>query len=118
MTTAGSARRKKRADLAFVATCGSGLEQLVATEIVAAGGKNPVITPGAVAWDGNLETGYRLCLWSRFASRVLLQIGQFEAPDQETLYQQAGKRPFADKEYEVVASEKRRLTSVPISIFT
>ncbi|MHB8810533.1 MAG: THUMP domain-containing protein, partial [Desulfobulbaceae bacterium] len=58
MTTASSARRKKKADLAFVATCGSGLEQLVAGEIFEAGGKNPVITPGAVAWEGNLESGY------------------------------------------------------------
>ncbi|HBI13958.1 MAG TPA: bifunctional 23S rRNA (guanine(2069)-N(7))-methyltransferase RlmK/23S rRNA (guanine(2445)-N(2))-methyltransferase RlmL [Desulfobulbaceae bacterium] len=96
MTTAGSARRKKRVDLAFVATCGAGLEQLVAAEISAAGGKNPVITPGAVAWEGNLETGYRLCLWSRFASRVLLQIGQFDAPDQEALYQQAGRIDWDD----------------------
>jgi 23S rRNA (guanine2445-N2)-methyltransferase / 23S rRNA (guanine2069-N7)-methyltransferase len=91
MTTAGSARRKKRADLAFAATCGAGLEQLVAGEILAAGGKNPVITPGAVAWEGNLEAGYRLCLWSRFASRVLLQIDRFEAPDQEALYQLASR---------------------------
>lgn len=91
MTTAGSARRKKRADLAFVATCGAGLEELVAGEILATGGKNPVLTPGAVAWEGNLEAGYRLCLWSRFASRVLLQIGQFEAPDQEALYQLASR---------------------------
>jgi 23S rRNA (guanine2445-N2)-methyltransferase / 23S rRNA (guanine2069-N7)-methyltransferase len=96
MTTAGSARRKKRADLAFVATCGAGLEQLVAAEILEAGGKNPVITPGAVSWEGNLETGYRLCLWSRFASRVLLQIGQFEAPDQEALYQLASKIDWDD----------------------
>jgi 23S rRNA (guanine2445-N2)-methyltransferase / 23S rRNA (guanine2069-N7)-methyltransferase len=91
MTTTGSARRKKHIDLAFVATCGAGMEQLVAAEILAAGGKNPVSTPGAVAWEGNLESGYRLCLWSRFASRVLLQIGRFEAPDQEALYQGACK---------------------------
>ena len=91
MTSPGTARRKKKVDLAFVATCGAGMEQLVATEIQEQGGKNPDITPGAVAWEGNLEAGYRLCLWSRFASRVLLQLGQFEAPDQEVLYQQACK---------------------------
>ena len=57
MTTPGSARRKKRADLAFVVTCGSGMEQLVAAEISEQGGKNPVITPGAVAWEGKSGGG-------------------------------------------------------------
>ncbi|MHB1349879.1 MAG: bifunctional 23S rRNA (guanine(2069)-N(7))-methyltransferase RlmK/23S rRNA (guanine(2445)-N(2))-methyltransferase RlmL [Desulfobulbaceae bacterium] len=91
MTIVGSARRKKRTDLAFVAPCGSGLEKLVAAEVAEAGGKNPLITPGAVAWEGNLESGYRLCLWSRFASRVLLQLARFEAPDQEALYQETSR---------------------------
>lgn len=84
-------KRKKKADLSFVATCGTGLEELVAREITEQGGKKTVINPGAVSWEGNLEAGYRLCLWSRFASRVLLQIARFDAPDQDTLYRQTGK---------------------------
>ncbi len=84
-------RRKKKADLFFVATCGAGLEELVAGEIQALGGRNAIINPGAVSWEGNLEAGYRMCLWSRFTSRVLLEITRFEAPDEETLYRQTGK---------------------------
>lgn len=83
--------KKKKPDLLFVATCGAGLEDLVAGEITALGGRNPETAPGAVRWQGNLEAGYRLCLWSRFASRILLQIAAFEAADPDTLYRQAGE---------------------------
>jgi len=85
------AKRKKKPLPAFVATCGAGLEDLVAGEITALGGRAPRTAPGAVSWQGSLESGYRLCLWSRFASRVLLQIAAFEAPDTDTLYRRAGK---------------------------
>ncbi|HER63079.1 MAG TPA: bifunctional 23S rRNA (guanine(2069)-N(7))-methyltransferase RlmK/23S rRNA (guanine(2445)-N(2))-methyltransferase RlmL [Desulfobacteraceae bacterium] len=91
MPTYVKPRRKKKADLLFAATCGAGLEELVAGEIHAQGGRNTVINPGAVSWEGNLEAGYRMCLWSRFASRILLQIGRFDAPDPDTLYREAGK---------------------------
>ncbi len=91
MAKSVKSRRKKKADLQFVATCGAGFEDLVAAEILIHGGRNASTTPGAVSWDGNLEAGYRMCLWSRFASRVLLQIAQFDTADTDTLYQQAGK---------------------------
>lgn len=91
MATPGKPRRKKKPDLLFVATCAAGLEQLVAEEIRVHGGRNVVPNPGAVSWEGNLEAGYRMCLWSRYASRVLLQIAQFEARDPDTLYRQADK---------------------------
>ncbi|MDY0350216.1 MAG: bifunctional 23S rRNA (guanine(2069)-N(7))-methyltransferase RlmK/23S rRNA (guanine(2445)-N(2))-methyltransferase RlmL [Desulfobulbaceae bacterium] len=91
MITPVRPKRKKKPPLSFVATCGAGLEQLVAGEIEAQGGRNSAVNPGAVSWEGNLESGYRMCLWSRFASRVLLQITGFDAPDADTLYRQAGK---------------------------
>ncbi|HHO48885.1 MAG TPA: bifunctional 23S rRNA (guanine(2069)-N(7))-methyltransferase RlmK/23S rRNA (guanine(2445)-N(2))-methyltransferase RlmL [Desulfobacteraceae bacterium] len=91
MATPVRPKRKKKSALSFVATCGTGLEQLVAGEIEEQGGRNCVANPGAVSWEGNLESGYRMCLWSRFASRVLLQIAGFDAPDADTLYRQAGK---------------------------
>jgi len=53
------------------------------------GGKDIVTHPGAVSWSGRLESGYRACLWSRFASRVLLHLHSFAAPDPDTLYRQA-----------------------------
>lgn len=83
-------KRKKKAPFSFVTTCGAGLEQLVADEISEQGGANAIVNPGAVSWEGSLEAGYRMCLWSRFASRVLLRIAAFDAPDPDTLYRQTG----------------------------
>ncbi|MGE4558613.1 MAG: bifunctional 23S rRNA (guanine(2069)-N(7))-methyltransferase RlmK/23S rRNA (guanine(2445)-N(2))-methyltransferase RlmL [Desulfobulbus sp.] len=85
-----TARKKKKLPLRFTATCGSGLEELVSEEITSFGGGEIEAHPGAVSWTGNLETGYRACLWSRFASRILLELARFDAPDTDTLYAHAG----------------------------
>ncbi len=45
----------------------------------------------AVSFRGSLETGYRACLWSRCASRVLFELGRFSAPDAAALYAGAKK---------------------------
>ena len=74
----------------FTATCGSGLEPLVSEEIASFGGDEIVEGAGAVSWTGNLETGYRACLWSRFASRILLELARFDAPHTDALYLHAG----------------------------
>lgn len=83
-------RKKKRTPLRFTATCATGLEALVSEEITSFGGESLVSHAGAVSWSGNLETGYRACLWSRFASRILLELIQFDAPDPDALYTHAG----------------------------
>ncbi len=62
-----------KADLLYVATCGAGLEELVAAEIRHQGGHNTMVSPGAISWEGSLEAGYRMCLWSRFSSRINYQ---------------------------------------------
>ncbi len=85
-----TAKKRKKQPLRFTATCGSGLEPLVAEEIASFGGDAITTLPGAVVWTGNLETGYRACLWSRFASRILLELVRFDAPDPDALYTHAG----------------------------
>ncbi len=77
--------------MSFVATCGAGLESLVIDEITSFGGANITSSPGAVSWTGNLETGYKACLWSRFASRILLELVQFPVKDTDSLYHHASK---------------------------
>lgn len=62
------------------------MENLVKGEINSFGGLEITTTPGAVTWTGHLETAYRACLWSRFSSRILLQIATFDAPDTDALY--------------------------------
>ena len=39
-----------------------------------------------VMFEGPLESGYRACLWSRTASRILLQIAEVDAHDANELY--------------------------------
>ncbi len=85
-----NSRKKKKQPLQFTATCGSGLEPLVSDEIADFGGASIESHPGAVTWTGNLETAYRACLWSRFASRILLELARFDAPDPDALYTHAG----------------------------
>ncbi len=83
-------KQRARAPLMFTATCGAGLESLLEQEIKDFGGQNIVTAPGAVSWHGQLESGYRACLWSRFGSRILLELARFPAPDADTLYHETG----------------------------
>lgn len=85
-----TAKKKKKNPLQFTATCASGLEPLVQEEITRFGGESVLSHPGAVTWTGTLESGYRACLWSRFASRILLELGRFDAPTTDALYAGAG----------------------------
>ena len=67
-------------------TCAAGLEPLCADEIETAGGKVYEQARGILFWRGNLAAAYTMCLWSRFASRVILNIAEFDAPDENRLY--------------------------------
>ncbi|PIE57921.1 MAG: bifunctional 23S rRNA (guanine(2069)-N(7))-methyltransferase RlmK/23S rRNA (guanine(2445)-N(2))-methyltransferase RlmL [Desulfobulbus propionicus] len=94
MITPPTIRRKasqKKQHLRFVATCGAGLETLVEEEIRPYCDEKPTVKAGAVSWSGSLESGYRACLWSRFASRILLELKNFEVADTDTLYEQVQK---------------------------
>jgi 23S rRNA G2445 N2-methylase RlmL len=42
---------------------------------------------GGVHFEGELFAGYRACLWSRIALRVLTPLATFEAPDETGLYE-------------------------------
>lgn len=73
----------------FAATCGRGAEQLVAREVAGWDGHEIVEGIGVVTWAGSLETAYRACLWSRFASRILLELVKVQAVDEDGLYTHA-----------------------------
>ncbi|MEO6079417.1 MAG: bifunctional 23S rRNA (guanine(2069)-N(7))-methyltransferase RlmK/23S rRNA (guanine(2445)-N(2))-methyltransferase RlmL [Steroidobacteraceae bacterium] len=72
--------------LRFVATAPRGFADLLATEIVALGGVAIKETSGGVGFDGPLAVGYRACLESRLASRVLLEVGRAPIGSTEDLY--------------------------------
>lgn len=73
----------------FFATAPRGAEDLLVTELIALGVEAPKQRLGGVAFAGPLELGYRACLWSRIASRVLLTIAQIPAFDGDALYEGA-----------------------------
>jgi 23S rRNA (guanine2445-N2)-methyltransferase / 23S rRNA (guanine2069-N7)-methyltransferase len=71
----------------FIATCPKGLEQLLAAEISALGGEPIKETVGAMSFNADLLTVYRLCLWTRIANRVMLILAEFRGETAEELYQ-------------------------------
>lgn len=75
--------------LQFFATTPKGCEALLADELRVLGADDVKETRAGVAFKGRLETGYRACLWSRVASRVLLRLTRFEAPTADALYEGA-----------------------------
>ncbi len=72
--------------LSFTATTTLGGEEALTQELRAIGLQRVVPGRGHVKFMGDLADGYRACLWSRVASRVLLTLGRFQATDAEGLY--------------------------------
>jgi 23S rRNA (guanine2445-N2)-methyltransferase / 23S rRNA (guanine2069-N7)-methyltransferase len=70
----------------FFATCPKGLEYLLVDELNALGATGVHEALAGVHFRGELEAGYRACLWSRLASRILLPIAEFAADDGDALY--------------------------------
>lgn len=75
--------------LALFATCPRGVEPLLAAELAALGAGDVKETGGGVACRADQATAYRLCLWSRLASRVLLPLRHFPCPGADALYEMA-----------------------------
>lgn len=73
----------------FFAVSPLGTEDLLGAEIEEAGGVELQATPNGILFDATLESAYRLCLWSRVATRVYLPVARFEALDGDQLYAQA-----------------------------
>jgi 23S rRNA (guanine2445-N2)-methyltransferase / 23S rRNA (guanine2069-N7)-methyltransferase len=76
------------AEHAFVATVPRGLADLLARELESLGAQHCRERSAGVLFTGTLETGYRACLWSRSASRVLLQLTEFEAATADEFHRQ------------------------------
>ncbi|HQC73485.1 MAG TPA: THUMP domain-containing protein, partial [Candidatus Competibacteraceae bacterium] len=70
----------------FIATAPAGVEAVLAAELAALGIKEPRPARAGVRFSGTLEQAYRVCLWSRTASRILLLLAAFPAADAEALY--------------------------------
>jgi 23S rRNA (guanine2445-N2)-methyltransferase / 23S rRNA (guanine2069-N7)-methyltransferase len=82
--------------LQFFATAPRGLEELLAGELTGLGLDEHRIQRGGVSFSGTLNDGYRACLWSRIANRVLLPTGEFSASDDQALYAGVGRIHWLD----------------------
>jgi 23S rRNA (guanine2445-N2)-methyltransferase / 23S rRNA (guanine2069-N7)-methyltransferase len=73
----------------FFATCPKGLEYLLVDELKALGASEVHEALSGVYFRGELEIGYRACLWSRLASRILTPISEFGVENGDQLYEGA-----------------------------
>ncbi|NDL70662.1 bifunctional 23S rRNA (guanine(2069)-N(7))-methyltransferase RlmK/23S rRNA (guanine(2445)-N(2))-methyltransferase RlmL [Vreelandella alkaliphila] len=62
--------------LNLLATCPKGIEGLLADELLALGATPGKTTVAGVYFSANLETAYRVCLWSRLANRIILLLAR------------------------------------------
>jgi len=70
----------------FFVTCPKGVEYLLADELNTFGLDTVRHAPAGVWVEGPLESGYRACLWSRLANRVILHINEVGATSGDELY--------------------------------
>ena len=70
----------------WFAACPKGIEGLLAAELAALGATATRETVAGVAFEGSADLGYRACLWSRLASRILLPLAEFPVDGPEALY--------------------------------
>ena len=70
----------------FFATISRNLEPLLADELQTMGLKGVRPSGSGVFFEGELRDAYRVCLFSRLTTSVLMEIGQFEVLDADSLY--------------------------------
>ena len=71
----------------FFATCPKGFEHLLADELARLGCAQVRPLKGQVSFAGEVRDAYRVCLWSRLASRVMLVLGRVDASSSDALYE-------------------------------
>ncbi|VAW57605.1 23S rRNA (guanine(2445)-N(2))-methyltransferase / 23S rRNA (guanine(2069)-N(7))-methyltransferase [hydrothermal vent metagenome] len=70
----------------FFVTCSKGLEDLLLKELNQLAIDTAEQAYSGVSFNGTLEQAYKVCLWSRLASRVFLKLKTFEAETDDALY--------------------------------
>jgi putative N6-adenine-specific DNA methylase len=80
----------------YFATTSRGLEDVLAKEIRALGGREARTVAGGVSFTGDTALGYRANLWLRTANRVLLHLSDFHAPTPAALYEGVAAIPWPE----------------------
>ncbi len=91
MSPTGPIKRKNRPTppLKLFASTAAGLEEMLTLELRRIGAQDIVPAQRGASFRGDLAVAYRANLWLRTAHRVLLEVGQFEAPERNALYEGA-----------------------------
>ncbi|HEX3836801.1 MAG TPA: bifunctional 23S rRNA (guanine(2069)-N(7))-methyltransferase RlmK/23S rRNA (guanine(2445)-N(2))-methyltransferase RlmL [Steroidobacteraceae bacterium] len=76
------------ATLALIASCPRGLADLLVQELNACGATQIRERTTGVSFQGTLECAYRVCLESRTANRLFLEIARFDAASADEFYAQ------------------------------
>ena len=111
----------------FYASCPEGFESALADELKRLGLSHVRRLKGRATFEGELEEGYRACLWSRLASRVFAVLGRFEAQDADELYdsvydrlaETTGRRAdvdAADPDVHLLLSLRQRRASISLDL--
>lgn len=80
----------------LVVTCADGLEGALQEELAGLGLSDVRRERGVMRVRASLEQAYRICLWSRIASRVLLPLFEAAGNTPDDLYATAVRYPWAD----------------------
>ena len=72
----------------YFATCSKGVEDLVQKELEQLNITQTKLHTGGVSFSGDITLAYKACLWSRVASRILLQLKAFEISSDDDLYRE------------------------------
>ncbi len=70
----------------FLALTSQGIEQLLAEELADFGAEDIKQSVNSVSFTANIQLSYRICLATRYASRILLKLNQGIADNAEQLY--------------------------------
>ena len=71
----------------YTATCPAGVGVYLAQELAGLGAVDVVERPIGVQFSGDLGLAYRVCLWSRLANRVILDLGSHKADTGDAVYE-------------------------------
>lgn len=91
----------------WFATAAKGTEGALRDELLELGFTSVHAERGGVHFQGSLSEGYRACLWSRIAVRVLLPIARFDCPGEDALYDGVRAHDFSD----VLSTERTLVVS-------
>ncbi|MGQ9659553.1 MAG: bifunctional 23S rRNA (guanine(2069)-N(7))-methyltransferase RlmK/23S rRNA (guanine(2445)-N(2))-methyltransferase RlmL [Thermochromatium sp.] len=83
-------------DHLFFATAPKHLGSLLAEELTRLGMAGAVETRGGARFSGRIEDGYRACLWSRIANRILLPLAQVSLGGPDEIHDSALEIPWEE----------------------